>query len=292
MDSEFDFEENSNYTKIKIIIIILVLLSAGVYFFYYSSKNTLRLRTVSYEVGSKISDDVSKYIKSNIESPDDYHINLNSVPVSNGIITKVGEYEYSVTYKKVTKTGKIKVIDTTAPTVRIDNLNISINDTYQADDFLTICDDYSKPCLVSFENEKDADLAGKEGKYNINIIISDSYKNKVTKSVTLTISNNDSTDDKKADLKYAYTDPIFNDFDGSMILKYDEGIEIKDEFTSDLRGELLNILETDLHTYLDPAYNSNEITDTKSIKVFNQYGYIIGYAIRVTLDNGSSFYIK
>lgn len=76
-----------------------------------------------------------------------------------------------------------------------------------------------------------------------------------------------------------------------MVIKYDKGYDPNHIDDTDGYTELMEVTSGDLHEYLDPMYENNLITDSQIIEVYNKYGLIIGYGIRVKLDNGLYFYL-
>lgn len=293
MEEDYGYiEDDEKKSKLHFIIIIIFLMAGATYIFFQVKNNTLQLKTITYEIGDQLNYGISFYMKNEIVDENDYNINLSGVKNTNGILDQVGKYEYTIKYKNVTKTGTIKVVDTKPPMVEVTNLKIVLNDEYIPDDFLLLCDDYSKPCDVSFKNASDANLSKKIGTYNIDLVIKDNYGNQIIKSVKLEVTKDVSNNVKVDDLTYATTYPLYKDFNGNMIKKFKKAVLEDDPIQENAYGEVLDILSSDLHEYLDATYQNNEIIDSEMLYVYNQYGFIIGYAIRVTLDNNMIIYIK
>lgn len=295
MDQDFYYEETSpKNAKLMVlgIVVVFVLICVGLYL--YRAKYTLHIKKgITYEVGSTISEDIHDFVDNKIVDENDYTLLLAGVNMDDNVLNKVGEYTFKVKYKNVTKSGKIKVVDTKAPTVEVQELTVGVDEEYLVDDFIKVCDDYSKPCNVDYEKESDKNLNKKAGNYNFNIVIADAENNKVTKEVSLIVKSNYSYEAaRKNDLHVDHIDPNLEDFDGTLILKFSEAYDPNGFDETDAYGEFLEITSEDHHNYLDPLYYNNAITEEQIAEAYNKYGYLVGYAIRVKLDNGLYFYLK
>ena len=295
MDQDFYYEETSpKNAKLMVlgIVVVFVLICVGLYL--YRAKYTLHIKKgITYEVGSTISEDIHDFVDNKIVDENDYTLLLAGVNMDDNVLNKVGEYTFKVKYKNVTKSGKIKVVDTKAPTVEVQELTVGVDEEYLVDDFIKVCDDYSKPCNVDYEKESDKNLNKKAGNYNFNIVIADAENNKVTKEVSLIVKSNYSYEAaRKNDLHVDHIDPDLEDFDGTLILKFSEAYDPNEFDETDAYGEFLEITSEDHHNYLDPLYYNNAITEEQIAEAYNKYGYLVGYAIRVKLDNGLYFYLK
>ena len=295
MDQDFYYEETSpKNAKLMVlgIVVVFVLICVGLYL--YRAKYTLHIKKgITYEVGSTISEDIHDFVDNKIVDENDYTLLLAGVNMDDNVLNKVGEYTFKVKYKNVTKSGKIKVVDTKAPTVEVQELTVGVDEEYLVDDFIKVCDDYSKPCNVDYEKESDKNLNKKAGNYNFNIVIADAENNKVTKEVSLIVKSNYSYEAaRKNDLHVDHIDPNLEDFDGTLILKFSEAYDPNEFDETDAYGEFLEITSEDHHNYLDPLYYNNAITEEQIAEAYNKYGYLVGYAIRVKLDNGLYFYLK
>lgn len=295
MDQEFYFEE-SNPHKTKKIIIVLILLFILVCggFFYFRSKYTLNIKkNLKFEAGSILPSEVSAYVKNKVIDENDYTLMMESVTTEDNVLTKVGEYSFKIKYKNITKSGKLKVVDTVAPRVEVSELTIGVDEEFEVDDFITVCEDYSKPCSVSYDNQNDEKLTKEEGTHNFKINISDSVGNTIKRDVVLNVKKGYSAkENKESDLKTHHIDPDFSDWNNDIIIKFDKGYDPNEIDETDVYGELMELSGDDLHKYLDPLYMNNEIREKQIIQVYNKYGLVIGYAIRVKLDNGLYLYCK
>lgn len=295
MDQDFYFEEsNPRKTKriIFAIIVVFLLIVGGLY--YYKSKYTLNIKkNLKYEVGTVLPTDVREFVNNKVIDESDYTLLVSSISTEDGVLNKVGDYTYKIKYKNVTKTGKIKVVDTVAPRVEVEELTVGVNEEFLVDDFVKVCEDYSKPCKAEYDNESDSKLNEKEGTYDFKIRVSDSVGNMVKKDVTLHVKKGyNSKDGKESDLKIDHIEPEFADWNKEMIVSFTKACDPNEVDESDGYGEFLEISADDLHNYIDPLYMNNGIVDKQIIMVYNKYDLVIGYAIRVKLDNGLYLYCK
>ena len=273
MDQEFYFEEaNPKKTKITVIIILVVFCLIFLTLLYYRNLYTLNVKKeVVFEVGSQISYDVEEYVTNKVVDKNDYTLLFAGVTMNDDILNKVGTYTYKVKYKNITKSGKIKVIDTVAPKVEVKDLTVGLNENFDIAEFLTLCNDYSTPCNVEYENKSDKNANKKVGNYTFNIVISDSQGNKVKKEVNLIVKKDYSLKDtKESDLTVDHIDPEFSDWNNTIILKFSKGYDPNEIDETDVYGELNEISGDDFHKYLDPLYMNNLITDQQIINVYNK----------------------
>lgn len=294
MDDFFDSNSSSLTKKIAIVIVILLITVLVICFLTHRFKHTLHLKEkVVYEIGDKISYDISQYVTNEVVDSSDYSLSFNEVPISDGRVIKVGKYSYKVKYKNISKKGTIVIEDTVKPSVETRDLIIGLNEEYDLDDFLTSCNDYSKPCEVTYKNEKDDSLSSQVGKHTFSILISDQYGNKTEEKVNLEVRKNYSSEQvKKDDLTIHHTDPVYDDFNNILIIKYDEAISEEKLELDEKYLELQEIIGYDLTSYLPSNYIDETIKDAQIITVYNKYNYIVGFALRVELNNGINLYLS
>lgn len=295
MDNEIYFEEsNPKSVKIILFIVLMCLFVVGIFYIYISRKYTLSIKgDLVFELGSEVSYDPSTYLENNINDPKDYKLVFTRVSISDDKFDKVGKYDFKVQYNNVSKKGRLVVVDTTKPEVETQDLTIGVDEEFNLDDFISVCNDYSKPCKVSLKDENDLKKTSKVGTYNFNITVSDKENNKVDKKVKLTVKKGYSRKELLInDLKPHHIEPEYSDWNKEMIIKYNKGIDPNEIEETEYYNELMEVTMNDLHTYLDPLYENNFIKESQIITVYNSYGYIIGYSIRVDLDNGLHFYLK
>lgn len=297
-NNDFYYEDVHPKKAIILFIIFILIVLVGVGFFIFiREKNILSLKTVIYEAGDKISYNVKDYIKSTIVDEDDYSLLFNGVTLNGDILDTVGEYKYRVKYKNITKTGKIKVVDTTPPIVEIKECTIGVDEVLLLDDFIASAEDYSKPLNVEYKTGADEQKIKSVGTHDLEIVISDRVGNKITKMVKLTVKENyNSSTIKKNDLVIHHTDLGYEIKESDLIVKYNEALFDDEELDGDDEYakviEMLTSEKSDLHSYLPEAYYNNLITETDLVYAYNQYNYIVGLALRVKLDNGQIFYLK
>jgi len=152
MDVDFlDVTQSSKKTGIILILIILSILFFG-YFFVYQ-KVHFGVKNIKLELGEKLSLNVKDYLKKDVVNTDGYKLDISDIKVD-----EVGKYTYTVTYNKITRKGKVEIVDSTVPVYTLQELDIEEGSTsYYLGDLLATCEDLSKPCLVEFKNDKDSE---------------------------------------------------------------------------------------------------------------------------------------
>lgn len=273
---EFYYEEsNPKHVFIKCLVLLFIIgVGVGV-FWFYKNKNTISLRTVTIEVGGTLSTNIDDYLKNGQKYKNDYKLYLNDVDTN-----KVGEYSYKVKYNKHTKTGKVKVVDTTNPVVQLDDITIGINEVFDPNVLLVKCDDKSLPCNVTFNQDSDLDLLKNEGTYNIEFIISDAEGNKTKSSANITVSATETMSSKMTnDLEYYSNSENDATIEHIFFEKLDKAIN---EDTLEFEGMIQEISSLDFNEYVE-----KDIYSTKLITVYNKYGYVIGIQVEVTYNDGT-----
>ena len=180
---------------VLIIISLIVVFLVGLLFIMHKETNTIILKSdvFTYELGEKISADVSDYLKDadstkNINEykimTDDFKVVDNKL-VINKEKPEVGEYALSIVYKKLSKNVIIKVVDTTSPEFTTFEEKIRIEESSEEVD-LTNYFDATDLAEVKIAVEGDYDLT-KAGDYVVDVIATDSSKNKTEKKSTITV---------------------------------------------------------------------------------------------------------
>lgn len=291
MNDEFYIEEtNPKKALLSIIMFIIVGVICVGGFIVYKQKHTLSVKNnIRLELGSKLETDINFYLKNKMTSEDDYDIDLSKIKTENGILTEVGEYTVTVKYKNIRKTGKVIVEDTTKPVVEVKDLVVGVNEDYDISDFVTKCEDLSKPCEVYYEKDQSSELQKNAGSYKFNIIINDAYKNSVVKTVNLVVKENyNSSEEKEKDLVYDHIDSDYKDYNNKMFLKFKKAIN-PDLIESN--EEFQDMSSSDFSNYLSAEDSGNSIVSSEILYVYNKYNYVIGCAIRVKLSNGEYRYL-
>jgi len=282
MDEDFYIEETSPVKVILGIIIFIGIIAGGLYY-YLNHKNsmTLKLKNVTFELGSPLSKDITTYIESN--NPNAYTIDLSNVSVDeNGNVNSTGEYSYHVKKVGESKKGKIFVKDTTNPEVTVEDLTVGLNEEFGPIEFVTKCEDLSLPCTARYKNIKNEELNTKEGEYDVDIIISDAEGNEVTKKVKLTVSSSTTLAAKKeSDLTFDHLSEQDDSWDKSFTLKLEKAL-------ADGTARFDEVLE-EVST---KEYNfDKEVVEKKILVAYNKYDYAIGFSIKVKFSDDTVKYI-
>ena len=275
------YYEESNHVFAKCLIILFLLGLFGGAFIYYKRENTVRIKNVTVEVGSKLSNNVEDYLKNGNRFSYKYKLYLNDVDVNT-----VGKYTYKIKYNKHTKKGYINVIDTKGPNVVIDDdITVGKDTQFDPNIFVLKCDDYSLPCSVSLKNKSDLNKIKSIGEYNLEIVISDSVGNKTIKSVKLNVSDSNKVSSKStSDLDY-YTNSINDDeLDHTLFVSLSSAIS---EESLEYDKLFLDTSSTNFSDYVD-----KDIYSTRIITAYNKYGYVIGLQVEVTFNDGTKKLIK
>ncbi len=290
------YEEQTSKKTIILVLVVVVGCIVGIILLFnnYRKKYTLNVKNnLVFEVGDKVSYNPKDYITNDILSKQDYSINLLSTPIENDIFTMTGEYEFQVTYKSITKKGKLKVKDTKGPKVTTKDLTVGVKEDFNPGLFVEECEEYSKPCDVSYKNQTDAKLNQKEGSYRVDLVISDTLGNKTYTAVNLTVKKGYSLEKVlTGDTTISYMDPEFEDFDGVYFIKYDEAIEEHDMLESEEYEDLLECMDNGWRKYMPELYKLNRIDEADIITIYNKYDYVIGFAVRLKLDSKKVLYLR
>ena len=275
MDDFYYEDSGSKYIFVKCLIIIFIvgILIGG--FLYYKNKNTIRLKKVVVELGSKLSLDVRDYLLSGERFSSDYNLYLDDVNIN-----KVGTYDYKVRYNKHVKVGKIVVKDTIKPEVSVDDVTIGVNEDIKPIYLVTSCKDLALPCSAVFDDDNVISKFKNPGTYDVKIKVSDANGNSVLKNISVTVKENvNFTSVMTSDLEY-YTNSI-NDLSLGKTLYKKLDVAINED-TIDFESLLQTISVVDFNTYFD-----KEISNVQLITAYNKYGFVIGVQVLVTFDDGS-----
>lgn len=181
--------------KIVIPIIILIIFLVGLFIVYKNTyKIELKKEEFVYELGEKISSDVSNYLKDadatkNIK---DYKLSSGSLKKDNDLfvmdeleLVPVGEYKITIDYKKKSVDFVIKVKDTIAPEFSSFKDTIEIEETEDQLDLTTYfkAEDLTKVKLL-IEGEYDLN---KVGEYILKVVAEDENNNVTSKDFILKI---------------------------------------------------------------------------------------------------------
>ena len=276
MDEFYYEEEKPNNVFIKCLVILFLIGILGGAFIYYKKENTVRIKNVTVEVGSKLSTNINDYLKKGNKFSSKYKLYLDGVDINT-----VGKYVYKVKYNKHIKKGYINVQDTKAPDVILDD-NVIIGKDIKLDPsiFVLKCEDYSLPCSVNLKNKNDVSKIDDIGEYNIDIVISDSANNKLTKTVKLIVDDVDSIYSKSTnDLDYYTNSDDDENLKHTLFVSLDNAIS---EESEEFEKLFLDVSSTNFSDYVDDS-----IYSTRIITAYNKYGYVIGLQVEVTFKNGT-----
>ena len=279
--------KKSIFKTIIIICFIFGILIGG--YVYFHVNNILRVRNIVVELGEKIPTEIDVYVKNKINNINDYKINLLAVSVDDdGKADEVGKFKYTVLYENQKKKGVITVKDTKPPIVEVQELTVGVSEQILLDDFITSCVDYSNTCEVSLKNQNDKKLFSIVGNHSVELKISDVYDNSVIKKVNFTVSKTESLlSNKEKDMKIHHIYPNYDDFDGTITLQFEKALN---EDTLDESEEYNDYLELTTNDYSDLV--DKTIYEQEILTLYNQYGYIIGFTIKLTFDDNSIMYVK
>ena len=290
MEEEIIFEESKLSTKKKflIFVVIFALIIGGIVFFFRTNNFNIK-KTIKLELGDTISTNVEDYITNKPMNTSKYKLNIDNVIFDKDhVLTTAGEYKYQVTLNDTIKEGTIIVSDSKAPEVQTNDLTIGVNEEFDLNDFIFICDDYSLPCEVTTDSKYDK---SKEGTYDLKLKVSDHSGNSVDKNVKLTVKEGASLNDMKTnDLEVATLEPSFDDWDKSYVIKFSQAFDPEDydNYRWTYYNEFLN---DNYNDYLPSKSSGKSVKDADVIAVYNKYHYIIGFAARATLSDGSIVYL-
>ncbi len=293
MEEDFYFEE-SNPRKSKIILFILfVVVVIGVLLFIlYRNRTTINVKkVVTYEAGSKLNTDILYYLNNKVSNLDDYSISFDAMITRSDVLDTVGEYGYKVTYKGVSKKGKIKVIDESAPEISTTKLVIGVDEDFIPDDALTKCEDYSLPCRVELVNSKDEDISKESGTYKVPIYVYDNNKNRKKITIDVEVKENYNSEEPKInDINPDHVSVDYIKWNGEYLIKFDKAIKESD--LEEYDDAINEVLDGDLHRYIDPMYANNGFTRSEFVYVYNKYNYVVGITYYLKLDNGCEFFLN
>ena len=279
---DFYYEEEFGSKNIFFKSLLLIFI-VGVFigcFLYYKKINTISLKKITIEVGSTLSNNIEDYVKNKKKNLSKYKLYLNGVNTN-----IVGKYTYKIRYNRYNKVGYINVVDTTSPTVTVDD-SVTINPSDEFDPTILVlkCEDYSLPCNVNLKNKNDLDKLSNVGEYDLDIVISDKVGNKTNKKVKITVSDKDNSSRIIDDLEY-YTNSINDDDLGhTLFVSLDKAIN---EETLEYEGLIQETSSIDYSKYTD-----KDIYSSKLITAYNKYGYVIGLQVEVTYMDGTKELLK
>ena len=197
---EFERNKNKKRKKAKVkpnksaqkfqngmsLFLLLLMIGLGIFFYIYKTSPTekdFKPLHVKIELGDKLPLRTSSYVEAGRGEVDELLYVLDTSKVT---LEEAGDYEFTVTYKGITKTGIITIKDTTAPLLEIKEVSIVEGGTYNAGSFVESCIDWSG-CNYSFQDVNTDKKYTSPGTYKVHVVATDAYQNSVTKQTTLII---------------------------------------------------------------------------------------------------------
>ena len=287
---EIYIEQTSPKTIVKTLIMVFFVLGIliGGYLYFHNS-NILRVKNVVIELGEKVPTEIDFYVKNKIRNINDFHLNVLKVSVDDkGYTDEVGKFKYTVKFDSQEKAGIIEVKDTTEPEVTLKELTVGISEKFPLNDFLKTCTDKSLPCSVSLADSDDEKLFSKVGTHTIKLSVSDKYGNNRIMSTNVTVSNVQTLlTEKTTDFEVVKTMPQYDDYDGTITLKYESAVSeaVLDEIEE--YNAYLELVSTDYN-----ELREQEVVEQEVLTLYNKYDYIIGFAVRLTYSDGTIEYVR
>ncbi len=282
-------EETSTKSIVKTLLVIFFMMGILIGgYIYFHNKNILKLNKVVVELGESLSDEIDIYVKNKVKNKNDYELNLTSVSVDSDKKTdQVGQFKYTVKYGSQTKSNYIVVKDTKAPKVTLRQLTVGVSEEFLLNDLILSCEDLSLPCKAEFLNKNDKKILDIVGTHIVDIKVSDKYNNSVTEKATIVVSKDKSLLSlKESDLEVYKTSPKYDDYNGEITLKYEKAVSEELLDTLEEYDKYLELASTDYNTLYD------NVKDQEILTLYNKFGYIVGFTVRITFNDGTVKYIN
>ena len=173
-----------NWTALVVLVIMISLGGLIYYIFNRSTAEDFEPINLTIELGDKLPIRTSSYVKPGVGKEVDelqYALDLSEVNES-----EPGTYNFTVTYNKIEKTGKIIIQDTKEPELEVRELIISEGTSYTAASFVESCSDPSG-CNYSFQDSATPTKYTSPGSYVVYVVASDAFNNSTTKQASLII---------------------------------------------------------------------------------------------------------
>jgi len=171
--------------NMALISLSLIIFLAGFYYWYkkHPTEKDFTPLQVKVELGEKLPIRTSSYVKPGQGKVDEL---LYGLDLSNVILEEPGEYDFTVTYKGVSKTGKVIIEDSTPPELEVRNVTITEGTAYDASSFVESCKDPSG-CNYAFQDNETPKKYTNNGTYVVYVVATDAFQNSVTKRANLII---------------------------------------------------------------------------------------------------------
>lgn len=172
-----------NSTALVSLIVIICLVAFFIFIKNAPTEEDFVPLHVQIELGEKLPIRTADYVKPGRGKIDEI---LYKLDTSNVKIEETGDYEFTVTYKGITKKGIITIADTKEPFLETRKVVITEGDSYDPSSFVESCIDLSG-CNYSFLDANTVSKFTTPGIYTVQIVATDAYQNFVTKKASLII---------------------------------------------------------------------------------------------------------
>lgn len=225
-----------NGMALSSLLVIIALICFWCYVKYSPTEEDFQPLLVEIELGEKLPIRTSSYVKPGKGEIDEL---LYALDTSNVKLEEAGEYDFTVTYKGISKTGKVIIKDTTKPHLEIRTVFIVEGGTYDASSFVENCVDWSG-CNYSFQDSNTEKKYTTPGSYVVYVVATDAYQNSATKKANLII---EARGNVKTYVKYSgYLHDAGYEVEEKYELHFDDGIDY---------AVLLNGVHTTIFKYQD-----------------------------------------
>lgn len=286
MDEDFlDVTESKSGVIAAVLVLIIVVLLVLGYVFVYRPHH-FGLKTLTFEINSELSEDVNDYLRTPVIDTSLYKLDLSKVKTS-----EVGVYTYYISINKNKQSGKIKIVDTTPPVFEAkEKIQVEEGDEdFFIGDALKTCEDASLPCLVTFKNESDSNLLSTLGTHSIEIVISDIYKNKKVVKINIEVVKKGSiVREEESDLAFDKASSDLPGFKNEYYIKLTKALKPNTDEVEDAAAE---ISAEDIENFVKTNYESNSIKSSEIVSMYNKSGYVIGFVVKITLNNDKIVYM-
>ena len=172
--------------KTALLSLLVIVLLGGFYYWYrnHPTEKDFTPLTVTVELGDSLPIRGKYYVKPGVGN--DVDELAYQIDTSNVNIEEVGTYDFTVKYQGITKTGKINIVDTTAPKLKTRQLKIVEGSTYSPEQFVEECYDLTG-CNYSFEDKDTTKKYTTNGAYDVIVVATDAYGNKTASKTRIVI---------------------------------------------------------------------------------------------------------
>lgn len=273
-----ELKRSQTITSLIVLALIGVLVGAVYYIMHRKTERDFMPLNVTVELGEKLPLRTAEYVKPGIGknvNEMEYILDKSQIKVD-----EVGEYQFTVTYKGIKKTGKVIIQDTTSPVLKVENKIITEGTSYTAETFVTSCEDWSG-CNYSFQDAKTLEKYREAGEYELYVVATDPYGNSTTSKVKLTIEEQGKV------FKYMKNEPYDSNKGYSLKITYD--LHFTDFIDNPI---LLRGYETREYTYQDETKYAAAVNENRGNQgwSFDDTNKVITYQSEAknTIDTYSS----